>query len=294
MSGSPAHEPVLAEEALDFLKAREGGLFVDCTLGPGGHAEELLKSSPSARVIGIDRDEDAVAAAAERLKGFGERLACIRENYSSIDMVLGEMGIPSADGILLDLGISSAQLADGGRGFSFMKEGPLDMRMDRSMELKARDIVNGYTRKKLEFIFRELGGEHRAGRIAAAIDEQRRRAPIETTSRLAEIAAGACGRRGRLHPATKIFQALRIAVNGELEALESFLGKALPLLAAGGRLCVISYHSLEDRIVKNRFREFKIAGAAAILTKKPVFPSRAEVLRNKRSRSARLRALEKL
>ena len=292
--GSGLHEPVLVREVLDFLKAGKGGIFADCTLGMGGHAEKILESSSGSRVIGLDCDRDAVAYAEKRLERFGERLECICENYSNLSGVLEERGIRSVDGILLDLGLSSAQLADESRGFSFMKDAPLDMRMDRGLAVGAGHLVNRLPRRDLAEIFKKFGEEPRAEKIAGKLVMERKKSPVETTGRLAEIISKAYGGRGRIHPATRVFQALRIAVNRELEALEKLLDSAVSMLSPGGRLCVISYHSLEDRIVKYRFRSLNELEHVNVLTKKPVVPSREEVLRNRRSRSAKLRVLERI
>lgn len=294
MTEKPRHEPVLLCEVLDFLKAARGGVFADCTLGMGGHSEKILESSPNSRVIGLDCDSDAVDSAKKRLERFGERLVCIYENYSNLGAVLEELGIPSVDGILLDLGLSSAQLADESRGFSFMKDAPLDMRMDRGLAVGAGRLVNRLPRRELAEIFRKFGEEPRAEKIARELERERRRSPVETTGNLAEIVRRAYGGRGRIHPATRVFQALRIAVNRELEVLDVFLDKAVSILSGGGRLCVISYHSLEDRIVKWRFRSFGELEHVNVLTKKPVAPSREEVLKNRRSRSAKMRVLERV
>ena len=292
--GSGLHEPVLVREVLDFLKAGKGGIFADCTLGMGGHAEKILESSSGLRVLGLDCDRDAVAYAEKRLERFGEMLSCIRENYSNLSGVLEERGIRSVDGILLDLGLSSAQLADESRGFSFMKDAPLDMRMDRGLAVGAGHLVNRLPRRELAEIFKKFGEEPRAEKIAGKLVMERKKSPVETTGRLAEIISKAYGGRGRIHPATRVFQALRIAVNRELEALEKLLDSAVSMLSPGGRLCVISYHSLEDRIVKYRFRSLNELEHVNVLTKKPVVPSREEVLRNRRSRSAKLRVLERV
>ncbi len=295
MSGEESpHQPVMVCEVLDFLKTAGGGAFADCTLGMGGHSGKILSSSPDAIVVGLDCDSFAVAAAVERLNGFGQRFRAFCENYINLDSVLKALGLDAVEGILLDLGLSSAQLKDETRGFSFMKSAPLDMRMDMSLGIKAEDLVNGLAEKELSGIFSEFGQEHRAKRIAAAIVRARKQVPIRTTGDLSEIIDKVYGKRGRINPSTKVFQALRISVNKELESLEDFLDKSVSMLSPGGRLCVISYHSLEDRIVKNKFRAFKESGSGAIILKKPLVPSREEVLSNRRSRSAKLRVLERV
>lgn len=294
MTEEPRHEPVLLHEVLDYLKAARGGIFADCTLGLGGHSEKILESSPDSRVIGLDCDSDAVDSAKKRLERFGERLVCICENYSNLAAVLDELGIPSVDGILLDLGLSSAQLADESRGFSFMKDAPLDMRMDRGLAVGAGHLVNRLSRGELAEIFRKFGEEPRAEKIARELERERKKSPVETTGRLAGIVKRVYGGRGRTHPATRVFQALRIAVNRELEILDDFLDGAVSMLSPGGRLCVISYHSLEDRIVKWKFRGLGETERVEVLTKKPVAPSREEVIGNRRSRSAKMRVLERI
>ncbi len=316
--GNPLHArhiPVLVEETLHGLAPERGGLFVDCTVGFGGHAEALLRAAPEARLLGLDRDPEALAMAAERLAPFGERARLVEGNFHRLaDLVDAAQRVA---GVLADLGVSSFQLDTARRGFSFRREGPLDMRMGGG-ELTAEEIVNHYPEAELERIFREYGEERQARRIARAVVDQRRRRPITTTAGLKELidrAKGAeragrgrgRGREGRIDPATRVFQALRIEVNQELAGLTGFLDQAVHLLEAEGRLVVISYHSLEDRIVKNRFRDLargevdRVTGRPLaetrlieLLTKKPIRPSEEEVRDNPRSRSARLRAARRL
>ncbi|HLF56913.1 MAG TPA: 16S rRNA (cytosine(1402)-N(4))-methyltransferase RsmH [Thermoanaerobaculia bacterium] len=300
------HVPVLCAQAVEWLAAGRGGLYVDATLGPGGHAEAILEASPTVHLVGIDRDPDARALAARRLARFGSRVEIHAGNFDELARVLA--GRRPA-GIFADLGVSSLQLDRAARGFSFRAEGPLDMRM-ASSGTTAADLVNRMTEAELETIFRSYGEERDARRVARAVVATRARKPIETTRELADIVRGAKRRaRGeeRIDPATRVFQALRIAVNDELESLASMLDAAIELLDRDGRLVVISYHSLEDRIVKNRLRDAArgevdpITGRTRsetrvleLLTKRPVFPAAEEIARNPRSRSARLRAARRL
>ncbi len=278
----PGHEPVMVDEVIRFLGGR--GTVVDLTLGAGGHAEALLGSGVE-RLVGVDRDPQSVELARARLGHFGERFSAVVSRFS-------EMPVENrVDGVLFDLGVSSMQLERPERGFSYRQAGPLDMRMGPEGE-SARDLVNEASEEELARVIFEYGEERRARRVAAAIVRARARKPIETTDELARVVAGAVGgRRGGPHPARRTFQALRIAVNRELEELSTSLPRAVGLLAPGGRIVVIAYHSLEDRIVK-RF----LAGepALSLLTKKPLRPSPAEVSRNPRARSARMRAAERV
>src|SRR3989338_8062422 len=254
-----AHLPVMPGEALEYLGCKPGGIYVDGTVGGGGHALEILKkSSPGGTLIGLDRDAEAIEAAKETLKGFKERTVLVKENFRNIPSVLAVLGIREVDGILLDLGVSSYQLERPERGFSFRMEARLDMRMDTGDETTAYGLVNGLEGKELEKIFREYGEERFSRKIARAIVEARKRGPVETTTELAGITLGAIPRRshgGNIHPATRVFQALRIAVNDELGSLEDGLKGGMDSLKKGGRMAVISFHSLEDRIVKETFRD---------------------------------------
>ncbi|RKY05065.1 16S rRNA (cytosine(1402)-N(4))-methyltransferase [Candidatus Poribacteria bacterium] len=287
------HIPVMAEEVLKLLNPRSGGIYVDCTLGAGGHAERILEASkPDGLLIGIDMDESALKVAGERLKRFGERVKLIHANFAELDRILDELEIGEVDGVLMDLGVSWMQLSDPERGFSFQVDGPLDMRMDRRNPVTAMKVVNELSEEELRRIIREYGEERYAGRIARKIVSMREIAPITTTGQLARVIESAVppkARRGRIHPATRTFQAIRIYVNRELENLERGLKSAIERLRPGGRICVISFHSLEDRIVK---RTLKSSPELKVLTKKPLRPSEEEIKRNPRSRSAKLRAAE--
>lgn len=282
------HEPVLLKEVLGFLSPQPGKLIVDATVGTGGHAEALL--AQGAKVIGIDQDPESLALARDRLKDFGEKFQPVRGNFRKLQEILGELGITKVDGVLFDLGLSSLHLSRAERGFSFQHDGPLDMRMDPDNPVTAADLVNGLPERELVRVLREYGEERHAERIAREIVRNR---PIRSTGELARLVAR-CYPPGnyRIHPATRTFQALRIAVNDELSALREALPQAVELLSPGGVLCVIAFHSLEDRIVKRFLREEARAGRLKLLTKKPVRPSPEEVARNPRSRSARLRAAQ--
>jgi 16S rRNA (cytosine1402-N4)-methyltransferase len=283
------HEPVLLGEVLELLAVKAGGLYVDGTLGLGGHSEALLlRSAPDGRLLAVDRDSETLARATERLRAFGERARLVHADYREIPALLG--GEP-ADGILLDLGISSAQLDDPERGFSFQVDAPLDMRMDRSHGETAADVVNRLGEPDLADLIYRYGEEPGSRRIAKAIATARRKARIRTTAELAEIVRRAAPRpKPGLHPATRTFQAIRIRVNRELEGLGETLSALARCLAPGGRLAVIAFHSLEDREVKEAFRGLEPEGFRR-LTKKPLRPTDDEVRRNPRSRSARLRGL---
>ncbi len=308
------HVPVLVEEVLRYLAPERGGLFVDATVGLGGHAEALLEASAEARLLGIDRDPEALERARGRLARFGSRVRLVQGAFSELRRLLAEVegAETRAAGILADLGVSSLQLDTPERGFSFRFDAPLDMRMGPGGET-AGEIVNRYPEADLTRIFREYGEERQARRVARALVEARAEAPVDTTGRLREVVLEAKGlgsrgpgggrREGRVDPVTRVFQALRIEVNRELAELERFLDEAARLLDVDGRLVVISYHSLEDRIVKNTFRDLargeidEVTGRPRaesrildVLTKKPVRPGVEEVARNPRSRSGRLRA----
>jgi 16S rRNA (cytosine1402-N4)-methyltransferase len=303
-----AHVPVLVREVIGYLAPRRDGLVADCTLGAGGHAAALLEAVPGLRVIGIDRDPQARRLAADRLCEFGDRVRILGGEFAELGTLLRQAGIGKVDGILADLGVSSMQLETAERGFSFRREGPLDMRMGPG-QLTAREIVNRYSEAELHRIFKEQGEERRARRIARAVVEARAHEPIETTTELRRLVhrAVAGAPRQRIDPSTRVFQALRIEVNRELAGLSSLLDQVVDLLDRDGRLVVISYHSLEDRIVKHRLRDLargEIDEATGrrhsesrlieLLTKKPVRPTPAEVAANPRARSARLRAARRL
>jgi len=311
MEGARAgHIAVLLREVVAFLRPERGGIYVDATLGLGGHAEALLEASPLVRVVGIDRDPRALSLARTRLARFGERLVTVEGCHENLLAHLDALGIPRVDGVLADLGVSSLQLDDPGRGFSFMRDGPLDMRMGNTGPTAA-DLVASASREELTRIFREWGEERMAGPIARRVVESRETAPIRTTGEMRRIVLKALGPRRERHkdPATRVFQALRIATNRELVELERFLDDAISRLALGARLTVLSYHSLEDRIVKRVFQRhtagctcppsFPVCVCSrrrvmALVTKKPVRPSLAELGENPRARSARLRVLERV
>jgi len=278
---------------LRWLRVVPEGVYVDATVGTGGHAVEIARRLTTGRLVGLDRDAEALAVARERLAPFGERVILVQERFSRIDEVARQLRLPPLAGLLADLGVSSLQLERAERGFSFLRRGPLDMRMDRQQTLSADDLINRTGVEELAELLRRYGEEREARRIARAIVRAR---PIRDTEHLATVVAGARKAKGRqkLHPATKTFLALRIAVNRELEELEQFLDRAPATLAPGGRWVILSYHSLEDRRVKQAFRNWAAAGVLRVLTRKPVRPTPEEVESNPRARSARLRAAEKL
>jgi 16S rRNA (cytosine1402-N4)-methyltransferase len=293
------HLPVLVEEVLQYLDCRPGRIYVDGTVGSGGHSRKILeRSSPTGKLIGLDWDEEAVERARKNLSLFEGRVALRKGNFKDLKSVLKSLSIPGVDGILLDLGVSTEQLESRERGFSFRWDGPLDMRMSQETEITAQDFVKNLPPSDLETLLREYGEERWARRIARNIVRRRQRAPIRTTGELVEAIEESVPRsRGRIHPATRTFQALRISVNEELNNLRAFLDSAPDLLRPKGRLCIISYHSLEDRIVKNCFRHWTRGGKGeekpfGLLTPKPVVPAAEEVSRNPRARSAKLRAVE--
>jgi 16S rRNA (cytosine1402-N4)-methyltransferase len=285
------HEPVLCREVVELLRPRPGGVYVDGTLGLGGHAEAIVRAG--GRVLGIEWDEDAAARAAERL---GPSVDIARDSYANLASILENRKLSVVDGILLDLGVSSLQLDTASRGFSFSKEGPLDMRMSTRIPGTAADLLRTIGERELEQVLRDYGEEPRARRIAAAIVRARGETGddiLGSTRALGEFVERLVGRHGRTHPATRVFQALRIAVNGELDNVKKFLGSFDKYLGEGARCCVISFQSLEDRLVKRAFRAKAAEGAVRIVTKKPVRATREEVLANPRSRSAKLRCVER-
>lgn len=302
----PRHIPVMVEEVISLLGCGPHRIYVDATLGGGGHSFEILRrTGPDGRVIGIEWDEEAFEEATRVLSPFGERVKILRQNFVCLPELLREMNIESVDGILFDLGLSSIQLERQERGFSFRGEGPLDMRMDQRTGTTAADLVSELSFSELERILREYGEERWAKRIAKAIVDERTHEPIATTQALRKIVYRAVPRRfqsRRIDPATRTFQALRIEVNRELENLRQTLDGGWPFLKAGGRMCVISFHSLEDRIVKETFRRLEKGeaggsvqkGTMKILTKKPILPSEREQSDNPRSRSAKLRCAERM
>ena len=285
------HTPVLLDEAVQLLAPVDGGIYVDGTLGLGGHTEKILQScSPSGRVIGFEWDDNALELATKRLTPFGRRYSAQHRNYSEIMDGLTEMGIHRVDGLLLDLGVSSLQFDNATRGFSFQADGPLDMRMDRRRHPSAEEIINNFSKDDLADIFYYFGEERQARRIASHIVAEREKERIKTTSHLAHIIAGAIPRKfhpRKIHVATKVFQALRIAVNNELDNLTTVLNFITDILKPGGRICIITFHSLEDRLVKWKFKDNPLLH---VLTKKPVTPSNEEIKMNHRARSAKLRA----
>ncbi len=310
MDTAVEHLPVLTSESMELLQVKREGVYVDCTVGLGGHTEKILSQlQGTGRLIALDRDPEELEIVRNRLRGF-KNAECYHENFKNLPLVLSQLGIEKIDGCLVDLGVSSYQLALPERGFSFRQEGPLDMRMDRQQKSSATDLVNELSESKLAEIFRQYGEEPAAKKIAVAIVRRRKTAELRTTSQLAALVEQVKGsrRRSRLHAATQVFQALRIEVNQELAALEEFLAVAVVHLSEEARLVVISFHSLEDRLVKTVFK--KEAGRCVcfrpaelcicprkenvqILTKKPVKPSREEIEQNPRARSAKLRAVEK-
>jgi 16S rRNA (cytosine1402-N4)-methyltransferase len=287
----------MLDEVISSLQLKPGYRALDATIGGGGHASEILKRIlPGGLLIGLDADASAVTIATERLKEFGPSLRVVRENFRNLDAVLLSEAVPGVDAVLMAVGISSYHLADASRGFSIRSDGPLDMRMDTRLELSAYDIVNRYREQDLSDVIKDFGEERFHYRIARRIAEERANKPIETTCELKEVIYRAVGgRRGymRIDPATRTFQAIRIAVNDELGALEEGIRKAVAALNPGGRLCVISFHSLEDRIAKNLFKQFAARDILKIVTKKPMRPSDQEAASNPRARSARLRVAER-
>ena len=307
------HIPIMLPQVLELLEPERGGIFVDGTLGGGGHAEAVLERLPEgSRLIGIDRDGAAIKAASERLARFGEKFMAIRGNFFDMKQLLASAGIEKIDGALMDLGVSSHQLDTPERGFSFHEEAPLDMRMDERAAFSAYDVVNGYSAEELGRVIRDYGEERFAFRVANRIVKERAAKPIETTTELAEIiksAIPASNRREGPHPARRTFQALRIEVNGELAGLTEAIDSVESILAPKGRMAVITFHSLEDRIVKQAFKKYEnpctcdprapicTCGkkpTAKILTKKPIVADEQELEYNSRSRSAKLRGIEKL
>jgi 16S rRNA (cytosine1402-N4)-methyltransferase len=287
------HRPVMLREVLDLLQVEPDKTFVDGTLGLGGHAEAILeRSSPAGRLWGIDRDSEAIAAARQRLSKYGDRFHGIHDTFDHVREILLREGWDEVDGMLLDLGVSSLQLEKADRGFSFLKSSALDMRMDLEEEVTARELLDDLPEKDLEAIFREYGEERFSKRIAHKIVCSRQEAPIRTTDDLQNLVSRAVPflKNRKIHPATRVFQALRIAVNRELDLLTKFLKEPPRFIRTGGTLVIISYHSLEDRIVKGAFRSFE---GFQILTKKPLRPDYQEVRENPRARSAKLRAIRR-
>jgi 16S rRNA (cytosine1402-N4)-methyltransferase len=305
-----AHVSVLTQEVAEALRPEPGKRYLDGTLGGGGHSEEILiRSSPDGQVLGLDRDDEAIVAAGARLRRFNTRFVARQASFAEAKDILAEIGWEGVDGVILDLGISSHQVDTAERGFSFRGHARLDMRMDRRQSLDAQEIVNSYPGDDLERIFRDYGEESSAHRVAQAIVGERRRRPIQTTAELVKIIEGVKRGRREHHPATQVFQALRIAVNQELQHLERFLETGFEILRPGGRMAVISFHSLEDRIVKRAFRKWSRdclcppralrcqcgwSRKVKLLTKKPMLPSLDELKRNPRARAAKLRVVERI
>ena len=307
------HEPVMLRECLDALRIRPDGIYVDGTMGGAGHSAEIAKVlDTTGKLIGIDQDEDAIRAASKRLEPFGERVIIVRDNFRNIRQVMNERNITHADGILLDLGVSSYQIDNPERGFSYMQDAPLDMRMDRRGSVTAADLINNLPEAELSRILRDFGEERFAGSIAAKIVREREKAPVRTTGELVRIIRSAVPKKFQDvggHPAKRTFQAIRIALNDELSAVEDAVEDMIDLLGNGGRLCIITFHSLEDRIVKNAFRrnehpctcppDFPVCVCGKtpkgkVITKKPILPTDEETERNPRAKSAKLRVFEKI
>jgi 16S rRNA (cytosine1402-N4)-methyltransferase len=306
------HKSVLLEETIDNLNIKPEGIYVDGTLGGAGHSCEIVKRLENGRLIGIDQDEAAIKAAKERLEPWKEQVTIVRSNYCDMKQVLGELSIPQVSGILLDLGVSSYQLDTPERGFSYREDAPLDMRMDTRNERTARDIINGYSELELFHIIRDYGEDNFAKNIAKHIVRMRQEKPIETTFELNEAVKAAIPMKLRLgtgHPSKRTFQAIRIELNKELEVLKNSLQDMIELLVPGGRLCIITFHSLEDRIVKACFKQnenpctcppdfpvcvCKKRPTGRIISRKPILPSQEELEYNKRAKSAKLRVFEKL
>jgi len=307
------HVSVLLEECIENLKIKEDGIYVDGTLGGAGHSSEITKHlGENGLLIGIDQDENAIKAASERLSPMMDRVKLVRDNFSNLSHVLEELEIEQFDGLLLDLGVSSHQLDEAERGFSYMNDAPLDMRMDNRNPLTARDVVNSYSQKDLEDIIKSYGEDNWAKRIAQFIVEFRKEEEIVTTHQLVDIIKKAVPKGARIdgpHPAKRTFQAIRIEVNGELDIIKNTIEAAVQKLNIGGRVCIITFHSLEDRIVKNVFKslnnpctcpiEFPMCQCnkkpmVKIITRKPILPTDEELEVNPRSRSAKLRVIEKI
>jgi 16S rRNA (cytosine1402-N4)-methyltransferase len=290
---SLVHRPVLVKEVMEFLKPSKGGIYLDATVGMGGHAAYILKAiEEEGLLVCADRDEDALKVSMERLKT--KNAIFVKASFSELSKKLNDLGISELDGALFDLGVSLYQLKRDERGFGLFSSGRLDMRMDRSGRLTAWDVVNTYPEEKLLKIIREYGEEPRARLITKAIVRQREKRPVNTPGELAELIEKVIGRRGRIHPATRTFQAIRIEVNNELIEIEKGISTVFEMLKKGGRLCVISYHSLEDRIIKHFMKKMVLNKKAELLTKKPITPSDDELKTNPSSRSAKLRGVRRI
>ena len=312
MSETFTHRPVLLDECIENLKIRPDGVYLDGTLGRAGHSREIAKRLTTGRLICVDRDDAALEAAKERLADWMDRVTLVHSNFDQVGDIVADLGLPGVDGMLFDLGVSSPQLDDGARGFSYMADAPLDMRMDRSEGLTAADVVNTWPQEELKRILFQYGEERYAPLIVAAIVRRRQGRPIGTTLELVDVIKSAMPGKAlkeKQHPAKRSFQAIRIAVNDELASVERMLKGAVPKLNRGGRLAVITFHSLEDRIVKSGLAEFAkgctcppdfpvcVCGKTPdvkLINKKPILPTEREVVENPRARSAKLRVAEKL
>ncbi|AGB41712.1 S-adenosyl-methyltransferase MraW [Halobacteroides halobius DSM 5150] len=306
------HIPVLLDEVLEYLNCKEDGIYVDCTLGGAGHSKEIVKQLDSGKLVGIDQDKAAIEAAWEKLSDYSDKVELVRANYQELNQVLDQLGIDKVDGFLFDLGVSSYQLDNPSRGFSYRYEAPLDMRMDQRQNKTAADIVNDYSKSELTKIIRKYGEEKWANRIAEFIVDYRKQERIKTTTELVKIikdAIPAPARRKGPHPAKRTFQAIRIAVNNELEIVEEAIQDAIERLNPKGRICVISFHSLEDKIVKHNFKELAIdcicppklpicgcdkEAKVKVITKSAISPTKEEISQNRRARSSKLRVAEKI
>jgi 16S rRNA (cytosine1402-N4)-methyltransferase len=294
------HVPVMLEEVLDYLKLKPGQIIVDATLGTGGHSLEILKRiTPGGKLVGIDRDENSLEICRQRLAQFQGSTEFVHANFADLDQALVNLGIQKVDGIVFDLGISSYQLHDAQRGFSFQEEGPLDMRLDKSSYISAYDLVNNLNENEISTMLWKFGQERWHNRIAHLLVQERRNEPIVTTKQLANLVMRAIPHRYRrsyyrIHPATRTFQAVRIAVNRELEILESAIKKAVDILKNQARICVISFHSLEDRVIKHTFRALAAEGLIDIITTKPLTPGPSETEANPSSRSSKFRVAERI
>jgi len=307
------HKSVLLKEAIEYLRPIEDGVYIDATLGLGSHTRHLLESTNlNSRVIGFDVDEESIKIARDRLSGFRDNIHFMNKNFYEIDCISSELNLTEVDGIIADLGMSSFQLEHSKRGFSFMKNEPLDMRMDAKLQFTAYDLVNEMSVEELSNLFRDYGEESFSRKIAKSIIKSREQKPLQTSKELAALISNSIPRKfhpKRIHPATKTFQALRIAVNNELENLETFIEKAVKLLKVGGRLVIISFHSLEDRIVKNYFKDLHSScicptdlpvcrcekeSTVKIITRSPIKPGEEEILENPRARSSKMRVVERI
>ena len=294
------HTPVMLHEVIDYLKITPGQIIVDATMGTGGHSLEILKRiTPGGKLIGIDRDQDSLDICRQRLSEFKDACEFVHANFADLEQVLEQQGIKEIDGIVFDLGISSYQLRDAQRGFSFQEEGPLDMRLDRSSYICAYDLVNNLNENEISHLLWNFGQERWHNRIAHLLIEERKLNPISTTKQLANLVMRAIPhryRRGyyRIHPATRTFQAVRISVNRELEILENSIRKAVAILKKQARICVISFHSLEDRVIKHTFRALKAEGLIDIITNKPLTPMDGEIEANPSSRSSKFRVAQRI